>query len=183
MDRVQTPAADHRPLETALEALPRLVRACHSRLGRPLGAQDLEEAIQETGLAAWRQRDSFRGESAIETWLYSIARRTILHQINQRQRRARRESPLADASSLSKEGDRPLSRSVHKDLGRAVRDQLRLAGPTAEVIVRSHDLEGLSFGQIGANLSMHEATVKSRYYRALPGLKTRMRGLWLEMSR
>lgn len=168
----------HESLKEALEILPRLVRACHNRMGRPLNPQDLEEVIQETGLAAWRQRDSFRGESGVETWLYGIARYTILNHLNQRRRRARREDPMPDAAGLVEFEGRNPSSLADTALGRAVRENIREAGATAEMILRSHKLDGLSFVEISENLQMNEATVKSRYYRALPGIKNRLRSLW-----
>ena len=97
MQRTETRSLEEN-IEAALEVLPRLVRACHNRMGSPLSTEDLEEAIQETGLAAWRQRASFRGESGVETWLYGIARYTILNQLNQRRRR---EGPMPDESALA----------------------------------------------------------------------------------
>ncbi|WP_419190653.1 RNA polymerase sigma factor [Saltatorellus ferox] len=172
-----------RDIEAALESLPRLVRACHNRMGSPLGAQDLEEAIQETGLAAWRQRGSFRGESGVETWLYGIARYTILNQLNQRRRRVRREGPMPSPSEMPEYEGRNPGSFADTGFGRAVRKNLREAGDTAELIIRSHKLDGLTFVEISENLRMNEATVKSRYYRALPGIKSRLQGLWADVRR
>ena len=64
-----------------------------------------------------------------------------------------------------------------------MRENLREMGATAEIILRSHKVDGLSFVQISENLSMNEATVKSRYYRALPGIKSRLHGLWVDARR
>ncbi|MEM8710314.1 MAG: RNA polymerase sigma factor [Planctomycetota bacterium] len=167
----------------ALDGLPGLVRACHARMGRPLSPEDLEEATQETGLAAWRQRDSFRGDSGIETWLYGIARFTILNQLNRARRIGRREpSNAEECLNVIHEGRSPIS-VADTGLGRLVRENLAQAGDTAAAILCSHEVDGMTFVEISENLSMKEATVKSRYYRALPGLKDRLRGLWLDSQR
>lgn len=179
MQRTETRSLEEE-VESALEGLPRLVQACHNRMGSPLGVQDLEEAIQETGLAAWRQRGSFRGESGVETWLYGIARYTILQQLNQRRRRAQREDPMPAAGAMLEAENGDPSRSADPGLGQAVAENLREAGATEELIFRSHNMDGLTFVEIGQNLRMNEATVKSRYYRALPGIKSRLRGLWVD---
>lgn len=187
MQSAANPSSSNASVETrllsALEGLPGLVRACHARMGRPLRHEDLEEAIQETGLAAWRERNSFRGDSGIETWLYGIARYTILNQLNQRRKISRREpSNAEECANALDEGRTPIS-MADTGLGRLVRENLAQAGDTAACILRSHEVDGMTFVEIGESLSMKEATVKSRYYRALPGLKDRLRGLWLDSRR
>ncbi len=40
---------------------------------RVVGAGDADDVAQETFLAAWSQARSFRGGSAVRTWLFGIA--------------------------------------------------------------------------------------------------------------
>ncbi len=166
-------------LESALAALPGLVRACHDRMGRPLSSEDLEEAIQETGLTAWRRRADFRGDSHVDTWLYGIARYTILGLLNQRRRRRNREAPIVEDALACTDARRCPSDLADTGLGRAVQENLRLAGATAAAIFQYRDIDGMTFVEIGQSLSMNETTVKSRYYRALPALRDRLRGVWV----
>lgn len=54
---------------------PRLRRLVHRLLGWPARAGEVDDVVQETLLAAWRHRDSFRGDAAWTTWLHRIALR------------------------------------------------------------------------------------------------------------
>ncbi|MEM6855497.1 MAG: sigma-70 family RNA polymerase sigma factor [Planctomycetota bacterium] len=65
---------------------------------RRLGQRELaEDVVQDTLLAAWKHRDTFRGQATRRTWLIAILRRRI---IDERRRKARRPAltvlPSAD---------------------------------------------------------------------------------------
>ena len=53
-----------------------LIRRVVARLLGPQG--QIDDAIQETFLVAWRRRGSFQGQAQASTWLYSIAQRVAL---------------------------------------------------------------------------------------------------------
>jgi RNA polymerase sigma-70 factor (ECF subfamily) len=68
-------------------------RALHVHCYRILGsAQDAEDALQETLLAAWRGLGSFEGRASVRTWLYRIATSRCLDSL----RAARRRPPEVD---------------------------------------------------------------------------------------
>lgn len=50
-------------------------------------AQDAEDALQESLLAAWRGMASFEGRSSLRTWLYRVATNACLRLISRRPRR------------------------------------------------------------------------------------------------
>lgn len=64
-----------RGLEAALLCAeePRLRRLVHRLLGWPAQAAEVDDVVQETLLAAWTHRKSYRGEAALATWLHRIA--------------------------------------------------------------------------------------------------------------
>jgi RNA polymerase sigma-70 factor (TIGR02960 family) len=77
------------------QAFAELVEPCRRELQvhcyRILGsAQDAEDAVQETLLAAWRGLDGFEGRASIRTWLYRVATSCCLHAL----RSARRRPPV-----------------------------------------------------------------------------------------
>jgi RNA polymerase sigma-70 factor (ECF subfamily) len=65
------------------EHLDYLYRYALARLHNPTLA---EEAVQETFLAAWTNRDSYQGRSALRTWLTGILKHKILDYIRRRTR-------------------------------------------------------------------------------------------------
>ncbi len=66
---------DHRPALTG---------HCYRMLGSVV---DAEDAVQETMLRAWRNRESFREESSLGTWLYRIATNVCLDTLSSAERR------------------------------------------------------------------------------------------------
>ena len=60
---------------------------CYRILG---SAQDAEDALQETLLAAWRGLARFEGRSSVRTWLYRVATNTCLKALRSASRRRRR---------------------------------------------------------------------------------------------
>ena len=61
---------------------------CYRFLG---SAQDAEDAVQETLLAAWQGLRAFEGRASVRTWLYRVATSRCLHAL----RSARRRPPVS----------------------------------------------------------------------------------------
>lgn len=59
-------------------------------------AQDAEDLVQETLLAAWRGLDGFEGRSSVRTWLHRVATNCSLDALRARDRRPRRIEPMPD---------------------------------------------------------------------------------------
>jgi RNA polymerase sigma-70 factor (TIGR02960 family) len=68
-------------------------RELHVHCYRILGsAQDAEDVLQETMLAAWRGLDDFGGRSSLRTWLYRIATNRCLNALRDNSRRPQPEA-------------------------------------------------------------------------------------------
>jgi RNA polymerase sigma-70 factor (TIGR02943 family) len=74
-----------------------LLRFAQARVGNRETTEDL---VQETFLAAWNSRFSFRGESSLKTWLTSILKHKILDHYR------RHASEAAFAELLKRHGDK-----------------------------------------------------------------------------
>jgi RNA polymerase sigma-70 factor (ECF subfamily) len=137
-------------------------------LGNPADAEDM---LQEIFLAAHRKLDSFRGESALGTWLYRLAVNLCLDYLRSRTGRAIHmtdaladDPVLADASS-----HRLAERAVTKmDLERAIA-QLPEGCRTAFVL---HDVQGLEHQEVGEIMGIAEGTSKSQVHKARMRLRT-----------
>ena len=140
----------------------RLYSVACRMVGNPADAEDL---LQEIFLAAHRKLDSFRGESALGTWLYRLATNLCLDHLRSKAARTNQvtdalddEPGLADASSRGL-ADQTLSRM---DLERAVA-QLPEGCRAAFVL---HDVEGLEHREVAEALGIAEGTSKSQVHKA-----------------
>ena len=131
-------------------------------LGNPTDAEDL---LQEIFLAAHRKLESFRGESALGTWLYRLAMNLCLDHLRSRASRSGQVTDsLDDEFGLDDVGSRRLAeRTVAKmDLERALA-QLPEGCRAAFVL---HDVEGLEHREVAAALGIAEGTSKSQVHKA-----------------
>ncbi|HEY7057024.1 MAG TPA: RNA polymerase sigma factor, partial [Vicinamibacterales bacterium] len=131
---------------------------------------------QEIFLAAHRKLGSFRGESALGTWLYRLATNQILDHVRSRAARAGQLTDALDDASVVADGmghrlaDRAISRI---DLERALA-QLPEGCRAAFVL---HDVEGLEHGEVAQILGIAEGTSKSQVHKARLRLRALLKGL------
>lgn len=166
-------------LQETLSRVASIVGACHQRLGNPLSAADLDEVVQDTSLAAWSKRESFRGDSDIETWIFSIARNSIFERLRRGQYLSAYESELAEGVAPAVDPGAGPGTQADTGVARVIDRELASAGTTVRKICKLRALEGRTFVQIGEELDDSEARVKARFYRSLPQLQRRLRGLWI----
>jgi len=153
---------------------------------RLLGSrQAAEEAAQEVFVKVFKNLDRFRGDSRFSTWLYRV---TINHTRNvhgHRTRRRERDHLSIDAAASNEEGtSSPLhlsdsSRSAEEELiaderVQQLREELAMLDPLWQEILVLRDVEGLSYEDTAAALSVAPGTVKSRLHRARTELRKRM---------
>jgi RNA polymerase sigma-70 factor (ECF subfamily) len=163
-----------------LEAFGELYQAHSGKLysltWRMLGNQsDAEDLLQEVFLSAHRKLDSFRGESALGTWLYRLAMNLCLDHLRSRAARTDQvtasideEPGMADRSSGSL-----ADRAVHRlDLERALA-QLPEGCRAAFLL---HDVEGLEHKEVGEVLGIAEGTSKSQVHKARLRLRALLAG-------
>jgi RNA polymerase sigma-70 factor (ECF subfamily) len=138
----------------------------HSLALRMLGnAADAEDQLQEIFLSAHRKLESFRGDSALGTWLYRLAMNQILDYVRSRAGRAGQLTDgLDDASVLADAaGHRLADRAIDRiDLERAL-SELPDGCRAAFVL---HDVEGLEHKEIAEVLGIAEGTSKSQVHKA-----------------
>jgi RNA polymerase sigma-70 factor (ECF subfamily) len=136
-------------------------------LGRLVGPALAEDALQETLLAAFRGAASFRGESSVKSWLFTIARNAAF-KLGKRQREELRED--SDLESLGvragwgAEGpDAAMSREQQL---RSLERALASIDPADREVLLLRDVEGLSGEETAAVLGVSLAAMKSRLHRA-----------------
>lgn len=163
-----------------LGAFEELYRAHAGRLfsvaTRMLGnSADAEDLLQDIFLTAHRKLDSFRGESALGTWLYRLATNLCLDYLRSRAGRSSQlTGSLDDETGLFDAGTSSLAeRTVTRmDLERAL---ARLPEGCRAAFVL-HDVEGLEHREVAEILGIAEGTSKSQVHKARLRLRAMLAG-------
>ncbi|MEJ2110960.1 MAG: sigma-70 family RNA polymerase sigma factor [Acidobacteriota bacterium] len=149
-----------------------------------------EEALdvsQEVFLTIFRKMSTFRGESSLKTWIYSIA----LHRTTNRYRwwnRLRRRGTVSLEEHLSRKPDQDYSMSLKSDIQSP--EEALLIKEERERLIRwlqelplqqripviLRDIEGLSYEEIAESMNVSLGTVKSRIARGREMLKRLVNG-------
>jgi len=155
------------------EFYPKIHRFVSIASGDP--PEEVDDLVQETLLAAWRDRDSFRSESSIDTWILSIARNRVRKRYRKEGRRKEiRETIAALGSMESQEIPEEVLRA--RETGRLVRSALdRLDPDYAEVLILKY-LEDRKVAWIAEKLGETEKAVEGRLSRAKEELRLLLKG-------
>ncbi len=157
----------------AMEALKhRFKRRVFSLAARIAGPNDAEEVAQEAFIRIYRGLAKFRGDSALDTWIYRLAVNAALSHIDRRPARAEGEEVLAQVAAADAP---PRDPRLQARLERAL--AALPAGYRAVIVL--HDVEGLSHEEIGEILGCRTGTSKSQLHKA----RARMRELLGEVGR
>jgi RNA polymerase sigma-70 factor (ECF subfamily) len=134
--------------------------------------EDGEDLLQEIFLQAHRKLGSFKGDSAIGTWLYRLALNHCLDYVRSRQAKMSKLTETLDADASFEPTARRETPIARMDLERAV---ARLPEGCREAFVL-HDVEGFDHKEVGRLLGIAEGTSKSQVFKARMKLRSMLRG-------
>ena len=137
----------------------RVFAVCVRVLGSP---EDAEEATQETFVRLARSATTFRGDAALSTWLYRVARNVCTDHVR---RDARRPStPVEDIEQVDHRigDDATGAIDASDELGRA----LAQLDPVSRQLLLLVGVDGWSYADAGRAFDLPVGTVKSRVSRA-----------------
>lgn len=142
--------------------------------------EEASDALQDALISAYRRADSFRGDSAVTTWLHRIVVNASLDRLRRRSVRAwvplpdegAGESPatLVDDSRLAD----PRAAAESSETVREVRAALDTLPPDQRAAIVLVDLEGWSVEEAAQALDCPVGTVKSRCFRGRAKLAERL---------
>lgn len=146
---------------------------------RQCGARaDAEDAFQEGLLAAWRGAATYRGESAVRTWLFQV----VLHACRRRSRRRAGEpavhAGLEDAEALPSEDGGAESHASSRQAGALLARALAALPEESREVLLLRDVEGLSGDEAARVLGLSLAAMKSRLHRGRLELKERVEAIF-----
>jgi RNA polymerase sigma-70 factor (ECF subfamily) len=140
-------------------------------LGDP---EDAADALQDAMVSAFRRASSFRGDSAVTTWLHRIVVNACLDRMRRRAARPTASGPAEDALDAMASG-RPLSNpSGATDTAMDVMAALRQLVPDQQAALVLVDMLGYSVSDAAQVLGVSEGTVKSRAARGRARLVPRL---------
>jgi RNA polymerase sigma-70 factor, ECF subfamily len=128
--------------------------------------RDVEEAVQDSFVQAWRSLDRYRGEAALFTWLYRIGVNAALA------RTRRKQHEVLDVAALEAEGAANAPSDVLPERVAEARDErARVLAALAELpfvyreAIVLRDVAGMSNEDVAAALDITLAAAKSRIHR------------------
>ncbi len=161
------------------EYAPRIYHIARRMLGNDADAEDV---TQDVLLQVIRKIHTFRGDSALPTWLHRVTVNAALALREKRANRLKRETAMGDEAALEAMAAEEPSAGVRlpRPGAELPPDQIALATEQRGIIERAiaqlpepfrdvyvlADVEGLPNAEIGEMLQMSVAAVKSRLHRA-----------------
>lgn len=138
--------------------------------------EEAEDVLQQTFLAAWRARHTFRGDASVRTWLLTIARNTAFARRQQVSREPLDPTSVDDLGLRAGWGG-PTPEEQAMTTERAALFAVAFARLPAEdrEILTLRDLDGLSGEETASVLGVTVAAMKSRLHRARLALAVEVR--------
>ena len=154
--------------ERAASAIVERHAAAIARFVSTLGEREMDEVVQDTFIRAFSSFDSFRGESSLRTWLFTIARRLVLDR-RRAQRRRPDPEPLEDVEVAA--GFTALDSLVAEESEAQVREAVGRLSPTQREVFTLRVGEGLSYKEIADVVGTTEGAARVHYHNALRAIK------------
>lgn len=155
-----------------LDAFAEIVRRYEHRVRAVLyrlldDPRDVEEALQDCFVQAWRNLDRFRAESMVFTWLYRIA-------VNEALARLRRKRlPVVDLDDADRHrpkgadrAEEPEAAAETGELHAFLAGSIRRLPPDYRAALVLRDVLGLSNQEVAGVLEISVSAAKSRIHRA-----------------
>jgi len=144
---------------------PRVFALCLRMSGSRQRAGDL---TQDVFVHIWKRLGTWRGESALSTWIYRLTVNLVLSNVRGEQRRQKHEMPeseeVQDAPVAGQQSRRTVTPHVEDaiDLERAIAELPK----GARTVFVLHDVEGYQHDEIAKMTGTAEGTCRAQLHRA-----------------
>ncbi|MBX3172797.1 MAG: RNA polymerase sigma factor [Gemmatimonadaceae bacterium] len=140
-----------------------------ARFAASLGVRDeVDELVQDTFVRAFQSLDSFRADSSLRTWLFTICKRLMLDR--RRAERRRRDVVEVDERDAATEYD-ALDALVGDEMARRVQDAVNALTPLQREVFGLRVNEGLAYAEIAEVVGSTEGSCRVHYHNAIRAIK------------
>lgn len=130
-----------------------------------------DEALSRVFHKALGALPEFRGESKLSTWLYRIAWREGIRQVNKEKKRDGFETSLDVVINKPDSNEGQLETLERLETEASVRNSLSRLSPRDREVVAMRFLDELPFAQVAARMNISESAAKVRCHRAMSRLR------------
>jgi RNA polymerase sigma-70 factor (ECF subfamily) len=128
----------------------------------------VDEVVQDTFVRAFSAIDSFRGDSAFRTWLFTIARRLVLDR-RRSQRRSRVVATVEEGDAVTSFD--ALDTMVADESMARVRKAVSALSPKQREVFTLRLEQGLSYREIAELVGSTEGAARVHYHNAMRAVK------------
>lgn len=151
-----------RDVEAGAELFDRYANSVFRFLRRRVRPGEAEDLLQEVFVRALRGASSFRGESSVRTWLYSIARYAAMEHTS---------GAAASLDGLVDPAPGPESLALCRERLKGAIAALERLPDEQALVVELHRIDGLSHEEIGRLLGISPSASRKRLQRAARALR------------
>ena len=140
-----------------------------ARFAASSGVRELvDELVQDTFVRAFRSLDSFRSDSALRTWLFTIMKRLILDRL----RAERRQAAVVELEEghAVQEYD-ALDALVADETAQRVRRAVDTLSPMQREVFLLRVTEGMAYSEIAKVVGSTEGACRVHYHNAMRSIK------------
>jgi RNA polymerase sigma-70 factor (ECF subfamily) len=130
--------------------------------------EGLDELVQDTFVRAFDSLESFRGESTLRTWLFTILRRLMLDR-RRAERRRRNQVELDEAHAVQSYD--ALDALVADETAGRVRQAVERLSPMQKEVFVLRVTEGMAYGEIAKVVGSTEGACRVHYHNAMRSVK------------
>ena len=135
--------------------------------------EDAQDCAQEAMVRIYRAMGSFKGQSALATWIYRITMNSCLDEL--RRRKARKvtslDSLVDNGWSPTDTGDTPEEHGLRVEKQNALNQAIQSLPDDMRAAIILRDVKGYSYDEIASILDANVGTIKSRISRGREKLR------------
>ena len=140
-----------------------------ARFAASAGERDeIDELVQDVFVRAFSSLDSFRGDSSLRTWLFTIERRLMLDR--RRSERRQKATVSVEAADAVTEFD-ALDSLLAEEAQSRVRKAVDSLSPTQREVFTLRVEQGLSYREIAEVAGTTEGAARVHYHNAMRAVK------------